>query len=414
MAGRVSALDEEPSHFVNWLQNKLRDDQSEEAGQELNSHYALRRNYGAYLKEILRISLNPSPYGAVIQTINDEVTDVKLQDGKYQISLAGEKDMIVDGVVLAHGHLLPRRICREACPECVEDPWNIDALIKIPSDSRILIVGTGQTMMDVVLLLRRQCHRGQICAISRRGLIAHLHATRETEYELKKDELPADLNSLLRYIRTATNRWVLDGGDWRAVMNSLRPHTQRLWMSFTLSEKRRFLEHLSPYWRIHRTRVSPEVWNVVQTLMLSGQLKCLAGRVQSVKCHQDCIQAVVCLRGGIGSTIMYVDRLINCSGPNYDYANSENALIRRLLDTGVIAGHPTGVGIHVAPNGAVVDRAGDVSEKMFAVGPPCKGTLFEITVIREIRRQAHEIATKLTQSICGCSIGNTRTDALAS
>lgn len=401
MAGRLSAFEESPNHFLEWLAGNLGSDTSEDVRGEIGDHYALRRTYGSYLKAILREATSATSNPAAIDVVHDQVMKVIDENGRYSLELAHTGVLAADAVVLAHGYLQPRPICEEAWPECVESPWDIEAISNVPSFAKVLIVGTGQTMMDVVLMLVKQGHKGRILAISRRGLIAHPHAARESEYPLSLTDLPGNLNGIVRYIRTEARKHVAKEGDWRAVMNSLRPHTQRLWISLSEREKRRFLEHVAPYWRIHRTRVPPEIWREVQSLRSSGRLRCAAARIRSIERSKNSLCVTLSARGRKSSTTVYVDRVINCSGPNYDYGAAKSLLIRRLLDNGIIAKHPTGIGIHAAVNGAIIDRTGLIKPRMFTVGPPCKGTLFEITVIREIRRQARDVAIELIRSLCG-------------
>jgi len=399
MAGRLSAFDETPDHFVDWLRHNV-EELSRKPLCELRSHYALRQRYGDYLRGLLGSAGLPSPFGATIEVTRDKVTEIRLREGgDYIVRLEHCSDLVVDGVVLAHGHLTPRKVCADSWAECMEDPWNVEALQDLSRDARLLILGTGQTMMEVGVLLGRLQHRGQIYAISRRGLIAQPHAEKETQYALNLEELPHDLNGLVRYIRRTAREWVNGGGDWRAVVNALRPYTQKLWMRLSLKEKQRFLEHVAPYWRIHRTRVPPETSNAVQALVSSGRLQYFAGRILSIERRRGALDVVLCPRGARRTRILEVDRLINCSGPSYDYRNAESPLMTQLLGSGIIACHPVGVGLNVAPNGAIINSSGETSETMFAVGPPCKGTLFEITVIREIRRQAREVAGDLAAAL---------------
>src|SRR3546814_20182950 len=83
---------------------------------------------------------------------------------------------------------------------------------------------------------------------------------------------------LLRDIRREIAAAEREGGDWRMVIDALRPVTQSLWQGLPVAEKRRFLRHLRSWWDVHRHRMAPEVAAVVQNAMDRGQLVVRAGR----------------------------------------------------------------------------------------------------------------------------------------
>ena len=63
------------------------------------------------------------------------------------------------------------------------------------------------------------------------------------------------------------------------MVDALRPITPALWQQLPLPEQRRFLQHLTSYWDVHRHRIAPEIDAVIQSLIDGGQLRILAGRI---------------------------------------------------------------------------------------------------------------------------------------
>ena len=83
-----------------------------------------------------------------------------------------------------------------------------------------LLIGTGLTMVDLVLSLNAAGHSGPILALSRRGLIPRGHADFEAA-PVEQDELPmGSLRGLWRWLRRRTlvsSPWSASSGSrsWR-------------------------------------------------------------------------------------------------------------------------------------------------------------------------------------------------------
>src|SRR5690606_41318596 len=96
--------------------------------------------------------------------------------------------------VLAMGNLppaAPDQLHPAALATCyVSDPWAPSSGSSLDSDDHVLILGTGLTMIDAVLLLQAQGFHGRITAISRRGLIPRMQA-----HPISQDRKSTRLNS---------------------------------------------------------------------------------------------------------------------------------------------------------------------------------------------------------------------------
>jgi uncharacterized NAD(P)/FAD-binding protein YdhS len=57
---------------------------------------------------------------------------------------------------------------------------------------------------------------------------------------------------------------------------------------------------------------------------------------------------------------------------------------------------PHNLGIAVKPDGQIVGKSGSVTPGLFALGPLCQGTLWEITAVPEIVRQADVAAASIS------------------
>jgi uncharacterized NAD(P)/FAD-binding protein YdhS len=55
------------------------------------------------------------------------------------------------------------------------------------------------------------------------------------------------------------------------------------------------------------------------------------------------------------------------------------------------------IGLDVGPDGALIDRDGAPSDRLFAVGPLTRSAFWEIIAIPDIRSQCAELAARLVQ-----------------
>src|SRR6185295_7980190 len=111
-------------------------------------------------------------------------------------------------------------------PDYLADPWRPGALEAIPSDTPVLLVGAGLTAVDVVLTLTAGGDRdAPITAVSRRGQLPLTHTDQVSPPSDVSLDDPGTLRDLVRRVRRAA----AEAGDWRAVVDGLRPSIDRLW-----------------------------------------------------------------------------------------------------------------------------------------------------------------------------------------
>jgi uncharacterized NAD(P)/FAD-binding protein YdhS len=199
-------------------------------------------------------------------------------------------------------------------------------------------------------------------------------------------------------LRLVRSRIESEGADWRAVIDSLRPHSQELWCDLSVAEQRRFLRHLRHYWDLHRHRVAPLVDEALDGLLRSGRLLRHVGWLQACTESADGITVTYRPRGRSVAETIQVDAVVNCSGSESDYRKLDSPLVRSLLGQGLARPDPLHLGLDVAANGALVGTDGIPSQQLFTLGPPKKGMLWETTAVPELRGQAAELAEVLLLS----------------
>ncbi|MBL8668485.1 MAG: FAD/NAD(P)-binding protein [Rhodospirillales bacterium] len=391
-AGNMSAFQDRPDHFVEWLRRQ----RSESSDPPVDSDsFVSRRLYGTYVRSLLCDELWSGGKGTNLYLVPDQ--GVALHEAPDGVSLvvAGGRCYRLDAVVFAAGNMPPDR--NEGA--YFGNPWDPAAIAGIPKHSPVLLIGTGLTMVDIVLSLLDAQHRGPIRAISRRGLLPQVHRTARP-LDLAAWDLPrtTSITRLAHWVRSRVREAAADGWDWRSVVDGLRPHLQDLWRRLSLEERRRFLRHLRPWWDVHRHRMAPVVAEQIQAAMTRGQLSIGACRVVDMAPSDSQVRITLRPRHGDVETAEYA-RVINCSGPETDYRACDDPLINDLLRRGFARPDPLGLGLQVSEQGALLSSDGKASSRLFALGPVTRGSFWEIVAVPDIRMHCARLAAYLETSV---------------
>jgi uncharacterized NAD(P)/FAD-binding protein YdhS len=361
-AGRMSALAEDPEHFMRWL------------GAAPNS-YPPRAIYGDYLNALL-------DEAGTVRRIKSDVQRITIEGDRAIVD-----DIDADLVVLAMGHLATRfPIDAE---NVVVDPWAEGALDSLPLDGELFIAGTGLTMVDIVLNLRRRGHQGTIHALSRHGLVARPHPRQRATFPVDTGvSETAGIRELVRRVRIAVDKAHDEGKGWEDVMDTLRPIGGQIWQRLSVDDRKRFLRHVRPFWEVHRHRMAPEVANEFERLRDEGYVRIYAGRLLRAK--HGVIEFTSRHDGSMQT--LRVAGAINATGPSSDWRNHAPPLVRSLIADRHARIDSLGLGLDATADGHLLDANGNRQERLVAIGPLLRGVLWETTAIPEIREQARRIA----------------------
>ncbi len=247
-------------------------------------------------------------------------------------------------------------------------------------------------MVDVALTLQEMGHRGVIHAISRRGRLYQSHKS----YRARPlSELPIEFKSpvhALRWIRHHAQLAEQEGSNWRAVIDSLRPHTASIWRGWNQAQRESFLRHARNLWDIHRHRMSPEVSDQLSTLLEDRTLVIHRGRLVSVA--QNGYNAIVAWEDTNTDELhtLNVARIINCTGPSRDYTDIQSPLLAGLCAAGLIIPDALRLGFETDLEGRLISANGLPVQGLFTLGPIRIPALWESIAIPEIRNQALDLA----------------------
>jgi uncharacterized NAD(P)/FAD-binding protein YdhS len=398
----MSAFPDEPDHFLNWLR------QREPAVQP--GAFVSRLVYGDYLAELLR-NASHLP-GVKLESIQAEVVDV-IEEASGCLSLVTRHGnrFLADAVVIAVGNPAPEDPIAvpdwmRANGSYVANPWSDDPFIGLNADDPIVLIGSGLTAIDLVVEAQSRKTVGPITAVSRHGLLPQPHTPAAATPTPKVRTGPSpSVRKMIRSIRLAVAQTERAGGDWRSVIDALRPELQNIWISLDDREKGRFLRHAAVFWDVHRHRVAPQIHEIVQSARQNGRFSLIAGRIRAMfDDGRGGVKLVVCRRGETTCETLGARRLINCTGPSRRSHPGCPSLLSALYDRGLARPDSLDMGCLAGEQGCLIGSKPLNRQRIFALGPLLKGQLWETTAVRELRQQAADLACHVASLIAHQSL----------
>jgi uncharacterized NAD(P)/FAD-binding protein YdhS len=381
-AGKISALPDQPHHFLDWLKKNYDPTMTE-------ADFAPRAVFGRYIKSLLKTVPN-------LDRRQTAVLGCHVACEQATLDLADGTKIVADAVVLATGNFDPaplRGVAEETASNGTyrHSAWEDSTYANLSPDAPVALIGSGLTAVDVLLRLREVGHRGQIISISRHGVFPHRHASYTP---LKNSVIARTPPATVRELLSAVHHAIKAGKEWRAVIDSLRGRINELSMALPLTEQKRFRRHLQRRWDVVRHRMAPPIADQIDAELEAGTLTRLRGSLRAVlPCPSG---AQVQLRASHGNVKeVTVAHVINCTGPNMNYRRVGSPLLNSLFAQGSIVAGPHGAGLWTSETGAVRDQNGSYSNVLFHVGPGRQGTLLESIAVPELRQQAAEMAELL-------------------
>ncbi|MFD1198765.1 FAD/NAD(P)-binding protein [Brucella gallinifaecis] len=389
-ASNMSAYADEPDHFLKWLQTS-----SEAAPNEIwEAHsFAPRCLYHHYLNSLLKPYHEADKPRVLIE--NAEVTDISFVDKQPNVQTGDGRNFSADAIIIATGN----ETAIATSGRLVREYWSSNGYFNIPPEHSVAIFGTGLSMVDSVVSLLDRGHKGEIHAISRRGLLPAAHAP-SAALSIEASALPvADgLTALIRTVRMLISQCEAEGNDWRSVIDGLRPHSKNIWNRLPLSQRQSFLRHLRPWWDVHRHRMAPAIARRIEAARQSGQLTVRAAHLLSVKNKGEHIAVRYRERHAVNIAELDVQSIIDCRGGSSRFSTTRNAALISLMEQGLGKPDALDLGLDVTADLQLVNSRGELSGPIFAIGPVTKGLFWEVTAVPDIRIQAAELSKKLIES----------------
>ena len=400
-AARMSVEPEDSDDLTRWLQAYIADGgwpESDKQHVPVAELFPPRGLFGLYVQQRLAEALAiGEPNGSSLSHVRDEVIDLQALEHGVRVTLKDGSQWQAGAAVLATGMFAAARTAQRdssGLNAAALDPWNVEALRALPTDARVLIIGSGLTMVDALESLNQAGHRGPIEVFSRHGLLPHVRR----QPPLWEDflSLAPELRSPLQLLRELRRQCVLaqaQGIDWQAPLDTVRVHIARLWSQASDAQRRQFVRHVRPWWECHHHRSPPQGNALLERLLSQGRLTIRAASLQGVDNSGPRVR--LRYRGQAEAVWVEGDGLINSTGIEYDWRRVDKALPRQLLLRGLILPGNLGLGIAADAGGAVLNAQAEPAQRLFAMGPPLRGMWWESTAVTDVALQAKALAQRL-------------------
>lgn len=379
----------QPGDFLNWAFRQLDQGENHAGLHEGLAHTFLPRQlFGEYVRQRFHEAVEARS-DAELKLIKDVAIACECTGASFTIELVSGETLHADIVLLATAYGIAASSERGALPPFAALPGG-----ELAAAKHIALIGSGLTMVDVLMAARREGFQGTFTVISRRGQLPRQHAPKGVVPQQTALPRSKRVSSLVAGVALACHAAEAHGTPWQAVMNGLRSSLQDIWLRLPVEEQARFLRHVRPFWDAHRHRLPLEVHARMMAEFNEGRATLLQGQVTKTERGASGFRLTLTPRGSTQPDLIEADLAFDCTGHRADVASP---LIGSLIAGGIATADPHRLGLTVKRNGQVLGSHGTPTKGLFALGPLCQGSLWEITAVPEIVAQCDAAA----QSIAG-------------
>lgn len=427
-----SMLPDDAFHFTSWCLNNQVLERDPEALWSDGGLYFRRSDFGLYIEDTLKQHADWPPTGCTITHLQDKAVGLFNRDGRWRVTTGKGNDVAADRVFVATGNPVPRLPATfdselAAHPGVLENPLTNPRLNTIASQSRVLLVGSSLTALDVLATLLRQDHQGPIVVLSRHGLRPKPQAPiPEPLLKARTPEgiaaLPGNillgrilrpvpayflehgqaltLRGMVKALRAKTKEVQKEGANWYAVFDDMRDALWQLWPQLSAQEKRRFLTKMRTWYDVHRFRTVPQSDQCVRSAEARGLIRFCVARLKSVSAvNADSHLDVVMREKGQGDDIRRpFDVVINCTGLDAVKGMQANPFLVAASDSGYIRRDACSLGFEVDAQCRAVNSEGVALHTLRVVGPPTVGSFGDPIGAMFIAAQIYRMLPEVQES----------------
>lgn len=405
ITSKMSAYPDKPNHFLDWV---IQQDEYKDKDKILISNSFLPRHiYGLYLTSIWDEAVALANSKQIKLTLIDStVINLEVSEETIELLLENNLKINVDNCIIASGNQIPRnpKIINMGfynSPNYFQNPWKIESVKNTKKNFPVLIIGNGLTMVDTVFGLLEQGFKGEIYSISPNGFNILPHRHNGFQYSKLVEELNENMTiyDLLKLIKKHIKTVREFGVSAEPVIDSIRPHTQKIWSSLSNKEKEIFMSRLRHLWGVARHRIPLHSHDKIQQLRIDGKLHINSGKIIDLTESDDVISVHYFDKKESKSKTLIVSRIINCTGPETNLLNLDSSFLKNCLLNGILSQDNLKLGIKTDINTfRIINSSGNSHQNLYTIGSNLKGELWESTAVNELRNQAEKLAYIINDS----------------
>jgi len=378
----------QPGDFLNWTFRQIDQGENHAGLHEGLAHTFLPRQlFGEYVRQRFFETVE-ARRDVELKLVTAVATACIKDGGRFRLHFDRAEPMSADIVLLATAYGLTASSGNAALA-----PFDLLPRDRLTSAKSMALIGSGLTMVDVLLGARRDGFQGKVTVISRRGPLPRPHASKGVVPQQIGLPRSKRVSVLTSAVAIACEAAEAHGTPWQAIMNGLRSSLQDIWQGLAVEEQSRFLRHVRPFWDAHRHRLPIEVHGRLQSEFSEGRAVLLRGHVTEVERVRQGFRLTLTRRGSERAEVMTADLALDCAGFRPDLTSP---LIKSLVNQGLAREDAHRLGLAVERNGQILGKDEALTRGLFVLGPLCQGSLWEITSVPEIVNQcdaaAHSIA----------------------
>ncbi|WDZ81119.1 FAD/NAD(P)-binding protein (plasmid) [Ensifer adhaerens] len=403
-AARMSLIPDDPDDFLNWMVTRGEPRDDPEALAVDGNLYPRRAVFGRYVGEFIA----PFLKSGKVEHRRERVEHIERRGSRWRLSSSAGTELLADIVVIATTHpapCAPRHLDQvlHGHPRYVPDSTVAGALACIRADDHVLVVGNGLTAADVIASLGLADHRGPIVALSRRGLRSRGHAAVPQEpFGDFTGEPARTALELLKRVRRALLDAADIGTSWHGVFDALRSQGGEIWRALPVTERRRLVRHLRPFWDVHRFRVAPQIDGAILHGLEQGRLRILGASIEEVERRGQVIAVDIRHRHTGHRERLLFDACVVTTGPAHTGILSSQGWLADLASQGWLRSDDVGLGLACDEVSCAIGANGMAERSLIVAGPLARGTFGELMGLPQVNDHAifvaNEVADMLVKS----------------